>query len=121
MRRDRIGNAFDARYLHLIGCLAALMMPSEVGAGALFSRSFAAGNGPTSIAVADLDGDTVPGLVTANLRGGVVSVLLGYGDGTFQAAAAVHPPRPMGRERGRCVHTECSLVTSSLETVLPGG
>jgi hypothetical protein len=52
--------------------------------------SFAAGNGPRSVAVADLDGDTVRDLVTANSRGsgsgGDVSVLLGNGDGSFQAA-----------------------------------
>ena len=37
-----------------------------------------------SVAVADLDGDTVPDLVTAN--GDDVSVLLGNGDGSFQDA-----------------------------------
>jgi hypothetical protein len=41
--------------------------------------------GPTSVAVADLDGDTIPDLVTANeFRD--ENVLLGNGDGSFQAA-----------------------------------
>ncbi len=100
MRRDRIGNAFNTRGLRLIGCLAALVMPSEAGAGALFSlpTSFPAGNSPRSVAVADLDGDTVPDLVTANAGYGSdnVSVLLGNGDGSFQVAvpfAAGDQPR----------------------------
>jgi len=88
MRNDRIGSAFGAHCLRLISCLAALVVASEAGAEALYSRSFEAGNGPTSVAVADLDGDTVPDLVTANLLGGDVSVLLGIGDGRFQAAVS---------------------------------
>jgi hypothetical protein len=40
------------------------------------------------VAVADLDGDTVPDLVTANANSDDVSVLLGNGDGTFQAAVS---------------------------------
>ncbi len=88
MRSDPIHSAFDTHCLRLIGCLAALMMPSEAGAGVLFSRSFAAGGGPQSVAVADLDGDSVPDLVTANERSDDVSVLLGNGDGSFQAAVS---------------------------------
>jgi len=38
--------------------------------------------------VADLDGDTVPDLVTANRDSVDVSVLLGNGDGTFQAVVS---------------------------------
>jgi len=48
----------------------------------------AAGNGPNSVAVADLDGDSVPDLVTANGRGGDVTVLLGNGNGSFQRPIA---------------------------------
>ncbi len=86
----------SACYFHLIGCLAALVMASEAAAGALFlGQKFAAGDRPVSVAVADFDGDTVPDLVTANNLSNDVSVLLGNGDGSFQAgvsfAAGVHP------------------------------
>ena len=40
-----------------------------------------------SVAVADLTGDGMPDIVTANYGGNSVSVLLGNGNGTFQAAA----------------------------------
>ncbi len=65
MQSETIRNPLPARYLGLIGCLDALVMASEAGAGELFpSRIFSAGNGPAS--VADLDDDTVPDLVIAN-------------------------------------------------------
>jgi CSLREA domain-containing protein len=41
---------------------------------------------PRSIAVADLDGDNVPDVATDSGSGDLVLVLLGNGDGTFQAA-----------------------------------
>ena len=40
------------------------------------------------MAIADLDGDGAADLVTANFNSDDVSVLLGNGDGTFQAAKA---------------------------------
>jgi hypothetical protein len=46
-------------------------------------RTFAVGTGPTSLAVADVNGDHVLDLVTANIQAGTVSVLPGNGDGTF--------------------------------------
>ena len=44
------------RYLCVIGCLTAVVMASEAGACALFSlpTSFPTGDGPFSVAVADL-------------------------------------------------------------------
>ena len=53
------------------------------------AASSAAGDSPSSVAVADLDGDSVPDLVTANSSSGDVSVLLGNGDGSFQAAVSL--------------------------------
>jgi hypothetical protein len=47
---------------------------------------YAVGTGPTAVAVADLNGDGKPDLVSANYGSNSVSVLLGNGDGTFQAA-----------------------------------
>jgi len=49
--------------------------------------SYPGGTVPTSIAVADLNGDHKLDLAIANSEGGSVSVLLGNGDGTFQTAA----------------------------------
>ena len=46
---------------------------------------FDAGDGPSSVAVADLNNDGTPDLVTANQASNDVSVLLGSGDGTFPA------------------------------------
>jgi hypothetical protein len=94
MQSETIRGERHAHYLGLMGCLAVLVMASEAGAGGLcpkFSEGafFAAGNSPRSIAVADLDGDSVPDLVTANFFSADVSVLLGNGDGSFQAAASV--------------------------------
>jgi hypothetical protein len=43
------------------------------------------GTGPTAVAVADLNGDGTPDLAVANSGSGNVSILLGNGDGTFQA------------------------------------
>ena len=85
---SRCPRALDRHCLRLIGCLAVLVIASEAGAGALFSlpTNFPAGDGPVSVAVADLDGDTVPDLVTANQNSDNVSVLRGNGDGTFQTA-----------------------------------
>ena len=48
--------------------------------------TFATGRQPFSVAVADLTGDGIPDIVTANAFDNTVSVLLGNGDGTFQSA-----------------------------------
>ncbi|MEO7952287.1 MAG: VCBS repeat-containing protein, partial [Chthoniobacterales bacterium] len=58
------------------------------GAGAFqAARSFAAGNGPFAIAVGDMNGDGKPDLVLpdSNAKKNAVAILLGNGDGTFQA------------------------------------
>jgi hypothetical protein len=54
-------------------------------------HSFAAGNYPTFVAVGDFNGDGIPDLALVNQTydlsvPGTVSILLGNGDGTFQAA-----------------------------------
>ena len=43
------------------------------------------GLGSSSVAIGDMSGDGKPDLVATNLTGNTVSVLLGNGDGTFQA------------------------------------
>ncbi len=55
------------------------------GDGTFHGSQLFATDYPYSVAVADLNGDDKPDLVTAN-QFGSVSVLLGYGDGTFQNA-----------------------------------
>jgi hypothetical protein len=47
--------------------------------------AFDAGNDVYALAVADLNGDGIPDIVTASNSTGTVSVLLGNGDGTFRA------------------------------------
>jgi VCBS repeat protein len=49
-------------------------------------RDFAVGAFPTSVAVGDFNGDGVQDLAVANFNSNNVSVLLGNGDGSFQAA-----------------------------------
>ena len=53
--------------------------------------NFSAGANPRSVAVADVNGDGKPDLVVANYYGSNVSVLLGNGDGTFQAPRTSPP------------------------------
>jgi hypothetical protein len=48
--------------------------------------NYPAGSGPSAVAVRDFNGDRIPDLVVANYNSRTVSVILGNGDGTFQAA-----------------------------------
>src|SRR6516225_6697697 len=54
--------------------------------GFLAPLAFPAGSGPVSVAVGDFNGDGTPDLAVANIGSNTVSVLLGNGDGRFQAA-----------------------------------
>ena len=58
-------------------------------------QSFGTGSGPSSVAVADFNGDGKSDLLTADEIGNTASVLLGNGDGTFQAkqsfGTGIHP------------------------------
>ena len=56
------------------------------GVSFIAHRDFGAGNGPVSVAVGDFNGDGRPDLAVANNGSNNVSVLLGNGDGSFQAA-----------------------------------
>jgi hypothetical protein len=61
--------------------------PLVLGFASAFTQPV--GNDPRAVAIADLDRDGRPDLVTANRGSGSVSVLLGRGDGSFQAGAQV--------------------------------
>ena len=47
--------------------------------------TYATGNGPDGLALADVNGDGIPDLIVANDTGSSISVLPGNGDGTFGA------------------------------------
>lgn len=75
----------------LVACLAVLLMASATDAGSLYPiGSFPTSPviTPCSVVAADVDGDTVPDLVVVSADNGTGSVLLGNGDGTFQAAVS---------------------------------
>ena len=88
MLSNWIRDALGTSSFSLLSCLAVSMLASEAGSAAEFlpAVSFGAGDGPTFVAVGTLDGDDVDDLVVANAGSDDVSVLLGNGDGTFQAA-----------------------------------
>lgn len=52
--------------------------------------NYPVGTGPYSAVLADVNGDGKLDIITANMTAGTVSVLLGNGDGTFQAATSVY-------------------------------
>src|SRR5438046_9028435 len=70
------------RVVFLVAVLLSLSWALPRAASA---RSYAAGAGPFSVAAGDLNGDGRLDLVVANSLANSVTVLLGNGDGTFQA------------------------------------
>jgi hypothetical protein len=79
----------------LLAAFSAAVFAMEASAGFLPPTTYAVGSFPRSVAVGDFNGDGVPDLVVANQGtfenltysdDSSVSVLLGKGDGTFQAA-----------------------------------
>lgn len=65
-----------------------LSLPLAGQVNFLTALHFPTGNGTNGVAAADLNGDGKPDLVSCNNGDGTISVLLGKGDGTFQAAVA---------------------------------
>src|SRR5258706_14808001 len=72
--------------------IAVLVVGSGMVSGRLLAQSFTpqqeypVGNGPFWVTAGDFNGDGIKDLVTSNRGSNDVSVLLGNGDGTFQAA-----------------------------------
>jgi hypothetical protein len=70
----------------LIVCLNTVLAQSPPPVSFLPAVNYGAGSGPISMAIGDFNGDGKPDLAVANRDSNDVSVLLGNGDGTFQAA-----------------------------------
>ena len=77
----------------LTGFLVLKAAPRPSGLGE--PRRFRVGNAPSSVAIADVNGDGKPDLVVANNGGDNVTVLLGDGKGGFVPAAG--SPFPAGK------------------------
>jgi len=77
------------RYPVSFGLLSANLNPQvtaltqSILSGALPRTDYAAGKGPSALAIADFNGDNHPDLVVANETDSTISILLGRGDGTF--------------------------------------
>ncbi len=80
-------------FIVIAGCKASAISPAGVDAGASSCArlgfpslpSPTTGKMPSSVAVADVSRDGKPDIMVANRRDNTVSVLVGNGDGTFQA------------------------------------
>ena len=75
---------FVAAALTLAGLAGGGNLPGQT-ISFIARRDFGAGNRPYSVAVGDFNGDGAQDLAVANYFSNNVSVLLGNGDGTFQA------------------------------------
>jgi hypothetical protein len=75
-----------------VGSLLALLAlaPSALGVVRFAPhKDYAAGDGPTSVAIGEFNGDTQPDLAVANQTSGDVSLLFGNPDGTFSDPTSV--------------------------------
>src|ERR1022692_2836071 len=70
----------------LMVCSITVLAQSPPPVSFLPAVNYGAGSYPRSVAVGGFNGDGKPDLAVANYNSDAVSVLLGNGDGTFQAA-----------------------------------
>src|SRR5208282_6559550 len=73
------GSIQDLLGHHLVPGIAPLLFQNQA--------TFATGKAPYSVTAADVSGDGLPDLVVANFSSNTIGVLLGNGNGTFQAQA----------------------------------
>jgi sigma-B regulation protein RsbU (phosphoserine phosphatase) len=92
------------------------------------ARNFPAGSRPDSVAVGDFDGDGVPDIVVANANrsgNGAASVLLGNGDGLFQAprtfGASYNPTSVMVADLNRDGALDLVVSGSTVSVLLGNG
>jgi hypothetical protein len=81
-----VANQSDNTVRILVGNGNGTFQPDPLFLPGLLHETFAVGVGPSALAVADVNGDGIPDLVVADGGSNTVSVLLGHGDATFQAA-----------------------------------
>lgn len=99
-RDTRVSLLIERRFRHelLVSIVLAVLLPLEIACGGGSSQmsssggpgegtvhQYATGKGPTWVATADFNGDKKLDLAVTNGTDNTVSVLLGNGDGTFQA------------------------------------
>src|SRR5262249_59134170 len=86
------------------------------------AQSYAAGFDPVAVAVGDFDGNGHPDLAVANdfAPNGAVSIMLGKGDGTFQAAriyaAGINPSTSEVRGLGGEGHLGLAVADHASKT-----
>lgn len=73
---------FDIVFASMTGCIGVMLGNGNGTFQAV--KTYACGNGPRGIAVADLSGDGKVDIAVCNKVDNTISVLLGNGDGTFQ-------------------------------------
>ncbi len=89
-------NNTDGTVTVLLGNGAGTFTPDPFSTPGLPAGTFAVGTQPESVAVADVNGDGHPDIITANYYDGTVSVLLGNGAGTFTPDPFSTPGLPAG-------------------------
>src|SRR5215471_19365357 len=82
-RKLALGTA--SLWLHAL-LSSANVLASNQSVSFITRRVFEAGRAPHSVAVGDFNGDNLQDLAVANDGSGTISILLGKGHGTFEAA-----------------------------------